>query len=649
MTLNYYISPTTFLEPLGNEDPISGIEFQQDLCHIRNIQGGMKSMHLFQLGDSGLLSFGKQDTKYEQQYETLPNKIVAISSGMYHMLLVDEKGKAYSFSKSNFNRLGQNLEKTIVAYRATLIDYFEENDLFVHDVACCCNSSYFLCSPKKGNETQKEKCEDQNCYSLYSCGWCQFLGLDKEEDGYITFPERVSDNVTRVFSGTYAYNFWYLTQDNKLMGAGENNHTKLGWDQEDFLAALYKPIEVPVNGFKTCDIKDLQGGYQHSLLLTKNGELYGVGFRSSNGLGRPADQFTKIEALNNICVYQMLIFKAFNVILTDQGLYYWGEQCDFTKKKLTSAIPQKLQITESICFEDYNIFTSGLDTFFLIHNSQHQDTIEDLKNLFKSKRLSDDQIFDIPVHKTWVEIRIGKSLNSFKNWIKEMNFKKEQVLDCLNWVYSNKKFPNSNSFKLFLDEFIINKEFTDSTLEQSLTKLYQDEDSKNFSLKVKTQTLENKLKIDPNNEKEKLIEKQVQELELDQKQKQKQKQEQEEEEEEEEEEEQEQELSKEFEEIRVHDFLLFARSGLFRAFFDFTNEKEKQITNQVQDYSGKSLATLKIFIKYLYTGKIELTKDNENSKSIAEELQDANEYYQLNTRSGFLLKLNKIKKELNLD
>ncbi|KAJ6235418.1 hypothetical protein M0813_28611 [Anaeramoeba flamelloides] len=75
--------------------------------------------------------------------------------------------------------------------------------------------------------------------------------------------------------------------------------------------------------------------------------------------------------------------------------------------------------------------------------------------------------------------------------------------------------------------------------------------------------------------------------------------------------------------------------------FDYVNEKDN--TNKVQDYTNKSIKSLKILIKYFYTNSIELTT-NQDPKLIVDELSDAVEYYQLNDQCNLeneLLKINK--------
>ncbi|KAJ3436089.1 hypothetical protein M0812_18135 [Anaeramoeba flamelloides] len=96
-----------------------------------------------------------------------------------------------------------------------------------------------------------------------------------------------------------------------------------------------------------------------------------------------------------------------------------------------------------------------------------------------------------------------------------------------------------------------------------------------------------------------------------------------------------------YEEIAVHKIILLTRSGLFREMFENTTEESKS----VKDYSGKSIESIEILIKYFYTEKIELTADHD-IQLVTEELEDSIEYYQLNENSNILSQLNEIKNKL---
>ncbi|KAJ3439814.1 btk-binding protein-related [Anaeramoeba flamelloides] len=179
----------------------------------------------------------------------------------------------------------------------------------------------------------------------------------------------------------------------------------------------------------------------------------------------------------------------------------------------------------------------------------------------------------------------------------------EQTLSFLKWVYydeisekdKEKLEQTFNSLKLTFPPSVNN------TLEKDIARLYQDDDSKDFKILMK---------IEEENENEN----------------------------------EDEEVN--YEEIPVHKFILFARSGLFRAMFDYVNEKDS--TNKVQDYTNKSFESLKILIKYFYTNSIEQTT-NEDPKLIFDELSDAVEYYQLNDQCNFVSELLKIKKQYDLN
>ncbi|KAJ6234597.1 hypothetical protein M0813_29189 [Anaeramoeba flamelloides] len=86
--------------------------------------------------------------------------------------------------------------------------------------------------------------------------------------------------------------------------------------------------------------------------------------------------------------------------------------------------------------------------------------------------------------------------------------------------------------------------------------------------------------------------------------------------------------------IKVHKWVLVSRSGMFRNFFQST---ENKTTNQVTDYSKRSLSFWKIFIKYLYTSNIEL--EDKLDEKVINEFKEASDYFQLNDESNLLWRL----------
>ncbi|KAJ6246353.1 kelch protein [Anaeramoeba flamelloides] len=97
-------------------------------------------------------------------------------------------------------------------------------------------------------------------------------------------------------------------------------------------------------------------------------------------------------------------------------------------------------------------------------------------------------------------------------------------------------------------------------------------------------------------------------------------------------------------EIPVHRIILQARSNLFREMFNTINVS----SNQVTDYSGKSVDTIEILIGYFYTNSLKITADMDIDM-VLDELNDAAEYYQIIPNFAFLKELKKLKRQYNKD
>ncbi|KAJ5079849.1 ankyrin repeat ph and sec7 domain containing protein secg-related [Anaeramoeba ignava] len=98
-------------------------------------------------------------------------------------------------------------------------------------------------------------------------------------------------------------------------------------------------------------------------------------------------------------------------------------------------------------------------------------------------------------------------------------------------------------------------------------------------------------------------------------------------------------------EIKAHKLILIIRSELFKGML-MLNVQDS--SNQVHDYSGKSLQTIQQLIYFLYHDKFE---ENKINQQMIEEFQDLKDYYQLNENSiiDFLLMDLAKKKNLNLN
>ncbi|KAJ3424358.1 hypothetical protein M0812_29078 [Anaeramoeba flamelloides] len=92
--------------------------------------------------------------------------------------------------------------------------------------------------------------------------------------------------------------------------------------------------------------------------------------------------------------------------------------------------------------------------------------------------------------------------------------------------------------------------------------------------------------------------------------------------------------------LKIHKFILQARSGLFFSMFDLINENEKC----VHDYSDRSFRAVKIIVHFLYTNQFPVEEFEKESDlaNLFQELEDAPDYYQMNMNCGFEDQLEKL-------
>ncbi|KAJ6228453.1 ankyrin repeat-containing protein [Anaeramoeba flamelloides] len=220
----------------------------------------------------------------------------------------------------------------------------------------------------------------------------------------------------------------------------------------------------------------------------------------------------------------------------------------------------------------------------------------DFKNYLERQEFTDSTILgekEFKIHKSIVQLRTGKSIKQIKQIIEqnkktsEVEFSTEQIKAFFEWIYFDKKPDNfendiknqndrsemSSQVVNIFQELQLNKKVVfKKSLKQSLLELYEDDETKDYKIIVNNRP------------------------------------------------------------IGVHRMVLQARSGLFRGMFLGTNEGKN---GQVNDYSGISYQSMKILIKYLYSGEINF---NILTQEIKENLEYSIDYFQLGEMSALQLK-----------
>ncbi|KAJ6250318.1 putative e3 ubiquitin-protein ligase [Anaeramoeba flamelloides] len=546
-----------------------------------------------------------QKGKKKRKYQLPKNeRIKDIVSSCYTYLILTESGKVWSLADGNdFKKkevpLLDHHQSTFEEIQ--YVTFFEEKKLFVNSVAMGLYSGYHLC----------------NGDQLYASGsnfhGCLGLGPNGKKGGVQEpMPVFVQDKVTKIFAGSMAMNFFFTTsQPDLLYACGKNIYGELGIGSR-----VDQSTPTVVKNFKGSEILTVSSGYYRSILITNEGQTYSCGKKIKNGRGVSESIFTLIPQLKEKKAVQLSTGFSRNLVLTDQNeLYGWGfldgcyptDECNQKNDQLPTKINLPSFFTNYLGSKDMIRIASGSSVSFLYLDFKNTLS-QDLRILYESKKFCDCEIGtlgnQIPVHKALVECRTKLTIDQIQNKLfGEKSINKEQTLNFLKWIYYDEILDLEKLEQTFNLLELTFPPSVDNTLEKDIAQLYQDEDSKDFKILVIINDKEEKDNEDQDKEEN-------------------------------------------YEEIPVHKFILLVRSGLFRAMFDYVNEKDN--TNQVQDYTNKSIESLKILIKYFYTNSIELTAD-QNPKLIVDELSDAVEYYQLNNQFNFEFELNNIKKQFDLN
>ncbi|KAJ6250054.1 hypothetical protein M0813_16426 [Anaeramoeba flamelloides] len=548
---------------------------------VRKIVSGNRHNCLVWKGINNL-EFHEAMTSYQKKSFTIENEeIKDIQSGYQTYLILTKSGKVFSLAQDFFScevPLSDPESSNYEKIRPVPFFNKKENNRKVETFAMVGWSNYFVCKDGK----------------LFGNGYNEGRLGDGTSNQAKNLPVLIFENVTRVFGGVQGYGFFFTTKNNELYTCGSNPYGSLGIGNT---SSPKSPVKVP--NWKAEDILDLQTNDGYSTLITKERKTYGCGRAGFNGFTQDKSTFTEIEELKNKKVVEYFGGKSISLALTNENeLFGWGfdpynhptdQYGDImiqTPHKFN--LPEIYQNNPSIKLK----ITCGIYCIYL-YPSDNSCLIQDFQKLFESKifcdsKLSLNENIQFPIHKIIVESRTNLQISTIEDLLNKESFSKQEILLFLKWVYFD-EITNVDLQKQIFNSLNISYP-PKNTFQKDLHDLFNDEDSKDFTLLIKN---------DDDDDEEV------------------------------------------YEEILVHKIILLTRSGLFREMFENITEESKS----VKDYSGKSIESIEILIKYFYTEKIELTADHD-IQLVIEELEDSIEYYQLNENSNILSQLNEIKNKL---
>ncbi|KAJ6233257.1 regulator of chromosome condensation [Anaeramoeba flamelloides] len=522
--------------------------------------------------DNKLVEFGLHVSGSQTpKIHTIKDEIIkSVSGGTYHALILTESGKVYGIRQNSSGQCG--LEKTSLD-EPTLVTFFTKKGLLVKEVCCSYYNSYFLCTNGE----------------LYGAGNVGNLGLTGNQVQNGKEPVLITKGIFRVFSGPEAGGFLALTEKLELVGGGSTYTTmETGSGCRKVLNPPEEPIKCACLGFSSC------------MVLTSDGKVYTSG--SLNNIGRPQgsdiNKLKIVPKLKDKFVTKISIGQDQSICTTsDYEIYVWGGDNSYGQQGIghnnSSTIVKKIVIPEIENSPFINVVCGLYNTF--VYTAPDQGEFQDFLTIFKESLFTDSVLQNHRVHKSLIEARTDKTFSQVKQCLEE-NYSEDEIKEFLIWVYGG--YPKKMTGVKKITKELGIQDFFKRDFTKDLSRIYRDDDSKDFNLAVVVDDEDN-----------------------------------------EDEEENEDEEDEEVEEIPVHKFVLVARSGLFREMFKTINQN----ASVVKDYSGKTVESLEILIKYFYTEKIELTADDD-PVLVVEELYDAVDYYQLNKFSNLQYQLDQIKK-----
>ncbi|KAJ6247521.1 hypothetical protein M0813_18558 [Anaeramoeba flamelloides] len=410
-------------------------------------------------------------------------------------------------------------------------------------------------------------------------------------------PNKVPNlKIKKMFCGIKASHFFFIDKENKLYVVGSDSDSRSGsgknCNTQPGQITKFKP---EIENFDTDLIQKLFPTNRNSAMLYDS-KIYSCGYKDFSGNPENPQILTLIPETKDKTFVDLFAGSSHFVAEDDQGFFWiWGYN---DRKQCNTATDVHVPYTyKSKLFDESLKYTAALGPYCTIFFPDLRGSADTgFMELFEKQAIYDSQIKDTKFISALFNARTEGASEEIKN-ILDNSSNNEQVEEFFRWVYGETKRSYLSIFEQFnsIYENLKARKFKDD-----IAKLYKDENSKDFKLLVNT------------NDEDDVVEDEDED---------------------------------EFEEIPVHKFILYARSGLFREMFHNVNEKN---INNVQDFSGKTIESLELLIKYFYTNSIELTADDD-PELVVEELSDAIEYYQLEKNSNLYSELKKIKNQFDLN
>ena len=214
--------------------------------------------------------------------------------------------------------------------------------------------------------------------------------------------EELCDKSVILFQNGYGFAF-ALTSDNKLYGWGRNDCGQLGLNVIN-PQKIYKPVLI--DDFNNIVIKQISCGFNHTLLLSSDGYVYGWGDNTYGQIGcgnefvKNISVITQLESLPTIKSIHCSFHQSFALTLECNGMVYsWGYNnwCqlgyEFKQDECIFApiLIDNLSYITSICSSNTNTYflSNSGNIYFcgLYHDENNKESFQVNPNIIKFPKL----------------------------------------------------------------------------------------------------------------------------------------------------------------------------------------------------------------------------------------------------------------------
>lgn len=271
--------------------------------------------------DSG--QCGRANSKLESLYLTPLSKIVSLDCGQHHSLCVHENGSVWSFGKNNYRQLGRVVGNNKLPVILNSLKHIRN----VH-----CGVNYSICI------------DNENFAWGFGCNKKGQLGIGSCIPSYINTPTKsIIEDVEQVSCG-FAHSL-FLKCNGEVWAVGAHGLGELGLGLTDT-----DTIDTPILNQFLENIVSISCGFEHSIVLDANGDVFVFGSNLNRQLGCGEDTMyfepEKIE-LNSITKIKAIsATHQGSVLLDDQG-YVWT--CGFTSPKFGRLNVENISVISKSC------------------------------------------------------------------------------------------------------------------------------------------------------------------------------------------------------------------------------------------------------------------------------------------------------------